>query len=371
MSNLVGDIGDNTPFWRSKYVYGEENNPVLMYNENFIPESGEIYFVDDFGDVYSIDIATQSQNWSSNTNEDTMVGVFVSNQSVFTTSSDANLFLWTANNGSQNWSSNFGSLDFSPPVFHNGEVFAADDSLHSYNSSDGSLNWSTNNGDSHIAVSSDDVFVGSQNETLYSFSRSDGSLNWTFSPNFDLQNGVDSPIYIDGTVYCGDQEGAIHSINASNGSRNWKIELGSDSETPFLSYENDTLFVSYPQNSLHSIDTTNQTENWFNSFSPGLQTFPGIDGDSVYVRSSSKIKSFDKSNGSENWSYSTSSNLISQLCITSEFVFCGNDGGELVAIDKETGNKSWEFFVSFSPRIESVDMEQTVWSYSNREGVTP
>jgi hypothetical protein len=35
MSDLIGNIGDDTPFWRSEYVYGDEGMPILLYNEDY------------------------------------------------------------------------------------------------------------------------------------------------------------------------------------------------------------------------------------------------------------------------------------------------------------------------------------------------
>jgi hypothetical protein len=40
MSDLVGNIGNNTPFWRSEYVYGDDDMPVLMYNKNYTSGGG-------------------------------------------------------------------------------------------------------------------------------------------------------------------------------------------------------------------------------------------------------------------------------------------------------------------------------------------
>lgn len=69
MSDLVGNIGDNAPFWRSEYVYGDEDMPILMYNEDYdfggyplmmVGKAGNTVLVEKFPDNSYLTLSTGS-----------------------------------------------------------------------------------------------------------------------------------------------------------------------------------------------------------------------------------------------------------------------------------------------------------------------
>jgi outer membrane protein assembly factor BamB len=192
------------------------------------------------------------------------------------------------------------------------------------------------------------------------------------------------PIYWDGSVYAADYKGRVVAVNAETGSVRWEVKT----ELPLSGgpgINGDNLFIATENGEVHTLSTADGTLLWTAQVSSEILAAP-VAGDGVVVIRcvDGRIFGLDEESGRRLWIYDRSVPLLtlrgnSVPVIWAGVAYIGYDGGEVIALDIETGLIIWEQTVVTSEgrseleRLSDIDGDMVyvasdliVSSYKNR-----
>ena len=162
-------------------------------------------------------------------------------------------------------------------------------------SSISSLNfWSNDN--------NDEVDVGEPKELKDFFERKTISTNWKISFEGDNYLGNFEPSFSGDSMYFADKDGNIRSIDNKTGQENWAVQ------------------------------TTSLSAGISSGF--GVLAVSDIDGN---------VRILEQSNGNEIWSSNVKAEVLSKVAIDAKFIIVKTSSGELIALDKNTGDLKWSY----------------------------
>ena len=197
------------------------------------------------GTLYSIDTATQRQNWRFET-EGTIVGSpVVHEDTVVIGSSDGNLYAIDTKNGTEKWRFTTGDSIWSTPAIHEDIVYfgSLDHTVYAVsisnqnNRSQGQEIWRFLT-DGAVAstplVSNGKVSIGSFDRHFYALKASTGQQAWV--KPFEAQNwfwtkAVASPD--ESTIFVGSLDGNLYALNSATGAHVWPVPF--NTESPIMS----------------------------------------------------------------------------------------------------------------------------------------
>ena len=157
-----------------------------------------------------------------------------------------------------------------------------------------SLNfWSNNN---------DEVDIGEPKQLKDFIERKTISTNWKISFEGDNYLGNFEPSFSGDSMFFADKDGNISSINNQTGEENWTIK------------------------------TNNLSAGISSGF--GVLAVSDIDGNVII---------FEQSNGNEIWSSNVKAEVLSKVAIDAKFIIVKTSSGELIALDKNTGDFKWSY----------------------------
>ena len=157
-----------------------------------------------------------------------------------------------------------------------------------------SLNfWSNNN---------DEVDIGEPKQLKDFIERKTISTNWKISFEGDNYLGNFEPSFSGDSMFFADKDGNISSINNQTGEENWTIK------------------------------TNNLSAGISSGF--GVLAVSDIDGNVII---------FEQSNGNEIWSSNVKAEVLSKVAIDAKFIIVKTSSGELIALDKNTGDLEWSY----------------------------
>ncbi|MDX1698751.1 MAG: outer membrane protein assembly factor BamB [Thiohalobacterales bacterium] len=192
------------------------------------------------------------------------------------------------------------------------------------------------------------------------------------------------PAYWDGSVYAADYKGRVMAIDAESGSVRWEVKTELPlSGGPGINGEN--LFIGTENGEVHTLSTADGTLLWTAQVSSEILAAP-VAGDGVVVIRcvDGRIFGLDEDSGRRLWIYDRSVPLLtlrgnSVPVIWAGVAYVGYDGGEVVALNLETGTVIWEQTVVTSEgrseleRLSDIDGDMVyvasdliVSSYKNR-----
>ena len=278
--------------------------------------SGNVYFVSDDGNLYSLDSKTGDKIWS------------------FYIGNDIKRVLPSLSNPAGDI---FWDYMQSSPCLYNGSVYvgSGDSCLYAVDVQNGSLKWKIKTGGiirSSPCVNDDKVYVGSFDGFIYAFKAASGAKAWVFDARGQYNHVQPSPRVYDGVLYCGSRNPFFYAIDSKTGKEIWK----------------------------HSFD-----------FSWVELSALIVDG-KVYVGSSDlkTVFSFDAKSGEVNWALKIQNDLWSSPCYSNGTIYIGLasystkadslTGGGIMAINAENGVKNWEVDCGTSPFIGGVVSSPTV-----------
>lgn len=180
-------------------------------------------------------------------------------------------------------------------------------------------------------------------------------LSWT-SPLGGFAN-VSSPVTAEGLVFIGlaDNEGkgrrGIYAIDAASGEIKWRHKTGASVKNA-VSYYKGIVYACDLDGTLYALDAESGTLVWKTHVSDEYKKWfycsPVVGGGgSVYLGRLQKFVSIDASTGEFKWIADTlgenSSASVSSPALGDTDVFIGfNKGGDLYALDRETGKLLWK-----------------------------
>jgi outer membrane protein assembly factor BamB len=209
---------------------------------------------------------------------------------------------------------------------------------------------------------------------------------WSQSVGSGLGKGAPQlrPIYWDGSIYTADYKGRVVAVNADSGSIRWQIKT----ELPLSGgpgVNGDNVFIGTQDGEVHALSAVDGTLLWTAQVSSEILAAP-VAGDGVVVVRciDGRIFGLDEASGRRLWIYDRSVPLLtlrgnSVPVLWAGIAYIGYDGGEVVALDLESGTVRWEQTVVTSEgrseleRLADIDGELVyvasdliVSSYKNR-----
>jgi len=130
-----------------------------------------------------------------------------------------NVYALDAADGTEQWSYQTGDDVFSSPAVADGTVYvgSTDDNVYALDAADGTEQWSYKTGsavDSSPAVADGTVYVGSTDDNVYALDATDGTEQWTY----ETGGAVRSPAVVDDTVYAGSADNNLYAITGQTSS---------------------------------------------------------------------------------------------------------------------------------------------------------
>ena len=150
--------------------------------------------------------------------------------------------------------------------------------------------------------SADEVDVGKPKELKDYIQNKSIFTNWKISFEGENYLGNFEPSFSGDSVYFADKEGNIRSINNQTGKENWTIK-------------------------------TNKLSAGISS-GFGVLAVSDIDGNVII---------FEQLSGNEIWSFNVKAEVLSKVAIDAKFIIVKTSSGELIALDKNTGDLKWSY----------------------------
>lgn len=208
------------------------------------------------------------------------------------------------------------------------------------------------NGVASGAVMFDDaVLFGASDGQFYSVDSRRGTLNWSFPIR---QEALAAPLLFEGTVYFQAANNVIYAIDAKTGTQRW---LYNRTDTTTFSIRGGAqpvihrgrLYVGFSDGFFVCLDPRNGSLVWERNLNknPKFKDVNGtavVDGDSIYVSSyDDSLYKLSASDGQIQWRVEKGGHA--PVTVLGERVIYPTSEGELLALEKSTGNLVWTYKV--------------------------
>lgn len=162
-----------------------------------------------------------------------------------------------------------------------------------------------------------------------------------------------SPLVIGRTVFFGAEDGRLYALSTTNGEERWSTQLGGPVKAA-PAYYRGVLYVGDYGGYMNAVDARTGELLWQSSdLGPGLGTSgafystPAVAFGRVYAgNNDSRVYSFDRTDGTTAWTYSTGGYVYSGPAVantrrTEPTVYIGSFDGNVYALDARTGEPRW------------------------------
>ncbi|MEF8850945.1 MAG: PQQ-binding-like beta-propeller repeat protein, partial [Haloarculaceae archaeon] len=197
------------------------------------------------------------------------------------------------------------------------------------------------------AVNDDSVFVPTKEGTLYALSVEDGEEDWAF----DLQGVGTAPAVTteptEPEVYVADDAGFVYEIGPRRGNRQWRYDAGEPfSSPPVASPDTTTVYAVADDNTIHTVDleTGRAGPRWTNSSIPSNRETgpPTVDGQYLYVGDDAgNLHGIDSRNGDNRWTFETDGAVTVAPAVERQRVYVPTESGTLHAIENQDDTEIW------------------------------
>lgn len=219
---------------------------------------------------------------------------------------------------------------------------------------------------------------------------------------------LSSPSVVNGTVYVGSWGENLYAFDTESGDVKWRFKT--ESSAPYSSYggrvgsspyvaDGMVVFGSW-DGYVYAVDTESGNEVWRFDASSMVRSSPIINDDTVYIGDwAGKMNALSLEDGTKLWSYETGrDHIYSTPCFGEDCLYFGAmdsnprggpEGGELHAVDADSGERLWEFtenggvgsspslhegtlyFGSFDNNVYAVDSEsgEEIWSFETGDRI--
>jgi len=176
------------------------------------------------------------------------------------------------------------------------------------------------------------VFEAESGTPVFTDSRIDGMPHPTvaISPEYGrLVTGSN-----DGLVYCWE----FPSLDFA-----WSFETGAEVKGPIALYDG-AAFVGSWDGNCYRLDVTDGTEDWSFATDDIVMSAPAVDPEAgvVYVGSDDwHIYALDTATGEAVWETDVGGRVMGAITVTGDAVLAGTTAGEVVALEKASGDLRW------------------------------
>jgi outer membrane protein assembly factor BamB len=188
--------------WRFPVSSGSESSPMIVGNS--------VYFGDQAGTEYSLNIKTGHENWSVATDGSIKAGAAYYGGKLYFGTYGGSFYAVNARSGRVAWSASPGGEFYSTPAIAYGHVY-----------------------------------VGNNDDDVYAFDLSNGAVAWSRGLGGYVYSGpavADTP-GLGPTVYIGSYTGALSALSASTGATEWTADVGG-AISGSATVVNNTVYVS-------------------------------------------------------------------------------------------------------------------------------
>jgi outer membrane protein assembly factor BamB len=225
-------------------------------------------------------------------------------------------FSLDANTGKVVWERRLGRLNASSPAYARHRLYIVNlvpGHVVKLDAKTGRLIWKhalPGRAESSPLVVGNTVYFGCENDQLFALSTRNGHVRWATTLGGPVKS---APAYRNGTLYVGDYAGYMNAVDAATGKIRWQTaSLGQGFGTSGAFYSTPALAFG--------------------------RVYAGNNDDRVY--------SFDRSDGTLAWSYSTggyvySGPVVAQTAHTGPTVYIGSFDGNVYALNAKTGEPRW------------------------------
>ncbi len=267
---------------------------------------------------------------------------------VYVGSLDGYLYAINLENGGLKWKYQAsGEIKSSPTVFGNVVYFGDGMGVfHAVDTETGESRWTFETEAEIISsanVAQDRLLFGSYDQFLYCLSAEDGSLVWKFETEGYVHG---TPAIVNGAVVISGCDGYLRLINIADGVEQQKIGLG-DYVAASPAILNNRAYAGTFGNQVLCAGLEGSEILW--QYEHPERHFPfyasaAVTADIVVIGGRDKmVHALEPQTGKLLWTYPAKSRVDSSPVIVDERVFFGTVGGELAALDLNSGEKVWDF----------------------------
>lgn len=291
--------------------------------------------------------------WTFETEDGIESTAAIATGTVYVGSLDGYLYALNLENGELQWKyQGSGEIKSSPTVFRNVVHFG--DGLgvfHAVDAQTGQSKWTFQTEAEIISsanIVQDRLLFGAYDQFLYCLSAEDGSLVWKFETEGYVHG---TPATVNGAVVISGCDGYLRLINIADGVEQQKIGLG-DYVAASPAILNNRAYAGTFGNQVLCTELDNSEILW--RYEHPERRFPfyasaAVTADVVVIGGRDKmVHALEPQTGEPLWIYPAKSRVDSSPVIVGERVFFGTVGGELVALNLNSGEKVWEFVIGAS-----------------------
>jgi len=204
----------------------------------------------------------------------------------------------------------------------------------------------------NFAAHADMVMCGAYDGVVYAFDSASGIPRW----QTQVGSGVNCSLAVlNGVIYFGTNGGTVHALDACTGSTVWQADApGGMNATCAVSACG--LFIGTRTGQVCAFDIATGTRRWSVDFGPRIFASPALDADFVYIASDlGTLRRLHASDGSLDWEVAIGTGILPPggqvwTCplVADGVVWIGPALGEIMAVQRATGEKMWAYTVDGS-----------------------
>lgn len=235
---------------------------------------------------------------------------------------------------------------FSSPALVDGVLYLGcnDGNMRAVNAASGSVLWSFSTvcgicGEP--AVDSTTVYFGGQDGYVYALDRATGQQRWSSGLGYHIF--CDTGILCDSLILSGNSMGKVCALDRRTGQPAWDREIGGIVLGPAVV---DTLAVFTSESGATAVIDCKGEVVWTAEHATQASA-PSADSTAVFVAySGGMVRKFDIGNGTLLWDTDVVSRpgrtVLARPVLTGGKVLVGTNDGQLICLDRETGEIIWE-----------------------------
>lgn len=242
------------------------------------------------------------------------------------------------------------------PVLFNGRLYFGgnDGFFYSISADTGQEVWKTHIKSEIVAAPAFDaqegrVYFVTTSNSLLALEAESGRQVWSYTrqdpSNYSIRGGT-TPLIHKNLLYVGFSEGSFVAFNKSNGTINWEIQLNKNKRFKDIDssavFDGDRIFVSGYDDKLYIISSANG--DVISRFEAGGYVPVTLSGSFLfYASSNGKVFALNKDSLKPVWDYTVVNGLPTEISLFNDYVIFGESQGNLVILNKETGELVHQF----------------------------
>lgn len=240
------------------------------------------------------------------------------------------------------------------PLVYKDTVIQANglDGIGAYGALSGSPKWKlaiVNGAEASAAIINDRLFIGASDGQVYAINAETGEVLWTFVTKVET---LSEPLIHDGVLYVLNGNNTLYALDAASGKQMWlyarqdtaPISVRGGSKPAF---RNGTIYVGFSDGYVVALLAQNGALKWEKLISKNkkfkdIDTNPALEGDFLYISGyDDQVFCLRAATGETVWQAPYGG--YGSLLIASDRLYVAATLGEMVALNKETGQKIWSY----------------------------